>query len=157
MTTDRSGEDFEEEQPGDEAELSRARTYRIIGAGMEVHTRLGFGFAEAVYQHALAIEFARQSISFQREQDLPILYRDILLPVSYRADFVCFGAVIVELKTQASLADRDRSHVMNYLKATGLARGLLLNFGGERLEYKRILWAPHLPPSVSSVEKEKEG
>lgn len=148
--------DAERDGSSSEAELSRERTYRIIGAAMQVHTRLGFGFAEPVYQHALAVEFGREAIPFVRELELPIRYRDVVLPVTYRADFVCFDSIIVELKAASALADRDRSQVMNYLKATGLARGLLLNFGAERLEHKRILWVANLSPSVSSVDEEGE-
>ena len=157
MQSDEDREGTSSESPAEEQEIARDRTYKIIGAAMHVHTDLGFGFAEPVYQHALAVEFAHQSILFDREHELSISYRGVRLPVSYRADFLCFGSVIVELKAAASLADRDRSQVMNYLKATGLARGLLLNFGSERLEYRRVLWAPNLPSSVSSVEEEKEG
>ncbi len=145
METDGDVDEVQPETSAGEQEIARRRTFLIIGAAMQVHSRLGFGFAEPVYQHALAVEFAHTSVPFVREHELSISYRDVLLPVSYRADFVCFDSVIVELKASVGLADRDRSQVMNYLKATGLARGLLLNFGTERLEYKRILWAPNLP------------
>jgi GxxExxY protein len=134
-----------------EAELTAARTYRIIGAAMEVHNRLGHGFSEPVYQAALVAEFEHCGIPFDREKVLPVYYRRRPLPVAYRADFVCFSNIIVELKALAHIGDTERSQVMNYLKATGLARGLLLNFGSRQLEYRRILWASNLSSSVSSV------
>ena len=139
-----------------EALLTTERTYEIIGAAMEVHRRLGHGFAEPVYQHALAAEFDYRQIPYVRECELPVFYRESRLPISYRADFLCYSNIIVELKALEQVGDAARSQVMNYLKATGLARGLLLNFGSAKLDYKRILWAPHLSSSVSSVEK-KEG
>lgn len=139
-----------------EAILTAERTYAIIGAAMEVHRRLGHGFAEPVYQYALAAEFDHCGIPYTRERELPVFCRDSRLPVAYRADFVCYSSIIVELKALEQVSDAARSQVMNYLKATGLARGLLLNFGTPKLDYKRILWAPNLLKSVSSVDK-KEG
>ena len=141
---------------GAEAVLTTERTYAIIGAAMEVHRRLGHGFAEPVYKHALATEFDYCRIPYVRECELPVFYRESRLPVSYRADFLCYSNIIVELKALEHVGDAARSQVMNYLKATGLARGLLLNFGSAKLDYKRVLWAPNLSSSVQSVEK-KEG
>lgn len=114
-------------------------TYAVIGAAIEVHRRLGQGFLEAVYQEALSIELLERSIPHQREVALPIVYRDRTLLCSYRADFVCFGDVIVELKAVRQLTDVDKAQVINYLKATGLSRGLLLNFGAPSLEHKRLV------------------
>ncbi len=114
-------------------------TYAVIGAAIEVHRRLGQGFLEAVYQEALSIEILERSIPHQREVALPIVYRDRTLLCSYRADFVCFGDVIVELKAVRQLTDVDKAQVINYLKATGLSRGLLLNFGAPSLEHKRLV------------------
>ena len=114
-------------------------TYAVIGAAIEVHRRLGQGFLEAVYQEALAIEFVERAIPFQREVALPIIYREQILACSYRADFVCYGDVIVELKAIRQLTDIDKAQVINYLKATGMSRGLLLNFGAASLEHKRVI------------------
>lgn len=106
---------------------------------MEVHRRLGHGFLEAVYQEALAIELSEREVAFQREVEIPISYRGRQLACSYRADFVCYGAVLVELKALKHVTDVERAQVINYLKATGLQRALLLNFGAASLEHKRIV------------------
>ena len=116
------------------------RTYAIIGAAMEVHKELGSGFLEAVYQEALAIEFSKRDISFRGEVALPLSYKGELLSTSYRVDYICFESVVVELKAISRLSGKEESQIMNYLKATGLTTGLLLNFGSESLEYKRFVF-----------------
>ena len=116
------------------------QTYAIIGAAMEIHKKLGHGFLETVYQEAAVLEFPHQNIPFQREVALPITYRDAILPTSYRADFICFSDIIVEFKALSRLSAVEESQVLNYLKATGYRRGLLINFGTSSLEYKRLVW-----------------
>lgn len=116
-------------------------TYDIIGAAMAVHRELGCGYLEAVYKAALAIEFRLRSIPFWPEVALPIDYKGERLPTNYRVDFVC-GQVLVEAKAVAELSPVHLSQVINYLRASGAQRGLLLNFGARSLEHRRVVWTP---------------
>jgi len=116
------------------------QTYAILGAAMEVHRVLGPGFLEAVYQEAMVIELEKHKIPFKREFQLPISYKGKILPCAYRADFLCFDEVIVELKAIERLSPIEQAQVLNYLKATGLSRALLINFRSLRLEYKRFVY-----------------
>jgi GxxExxY protein len=125
-------------------------TYAVIGAAMAVHGELGHGFLEAVYCEALEREFEQASIPLRKEVRLPISYRGRPLNVSYRADFICFSSILVEIKAIQHLTGNESAQVLNYLKASGLKRALLLNFGGPRLEYRRIVF-DHLRPSFSSA------
>jgi GxxExxY protein len=118
----------------------KEEAYKIIGACMEVHSELGSGFLEPVYQEALEIVFEGQGISFEREKELPIHFRGGVLNKRYIADFICFGKIIVELKALSTLDSNHEAQVMNYLKATGFKLGLLINFGGKSLQYKRIVF-----------------
>jgi GxxExxY protein len=117
------------------------RTFAIIGAAMEVHRQLGCGFLEAVYQEAFAIELTMRDIPYQREVDLPIFYKNRKLKTSYRADFICYETVIVELKALSKLGKVDEAQIINYLKSTGSPVGVLLNFGSASLEYRRFAFS----------------
>ena len=139
--------------PTRRAEHRDRQTYLIIGAAMEVHRHLGSSFLEPVYQAALEAEFIERKIIHDREVTLPVVYKGHKLDVGYRADFVCFGEVLVELKSLDRLRDRDHSQVINYLSASGLGRGLLLNFGSSSLQYQRFVGPiPSRSSSVQSVE-----
>ena len=116
----------------------KQETYDINGAAMHVYNVLGHGFLEAVYQEALEIEFKKRGIPCEREKELFIDYDGTKLQQTYRADFVCYGKIIVELKAVSELDDAHRSQVFNYLKATVYKVGLIFNFGHyDGLEYER--------------------
>ncbi len=119
--------------------IYKEESYKIIGAAMEVHNKLGSGFLEAVYQEALAIEFEERGIPFKQEVKLEINYKGHTLKKSYKADFVCFNKIIVETKAISELSGIEKSQVINYLKATQIKLGLLINFGQEDLEYQRLV------------------
>jgi GxxExxY protein len=105
---------------------------------MEVHRQLGCGFLETVYQEALQLEMHEQGIPFRREVQIPVFFREVRLATEYRADFVCFDSVIVELKALQKLTGIEEAQVINYLKATRHEVALLLNFGAKSLEYRRF-------------------
>ena len=114
--------------------------YAITGAAIEVHKKLGPGFLEAVYQEALEIEFELREIPFASQKNLTIRYKGVVLKKVYCADFVCYGKIIVELKALSKLSGTEEAQLLNYLRATGLEVGVLINFGSSpRLEWKRFV------------------
>ena len=115
------------------------QSHAIISAAMEVHRELGFGFLEAVYQCALALEFQERNIPFKAEVVVPVRYKGKLLTCGYRADFICFEDLLVETKAITELTRVDDAQLINELKATGLQHGLLLNFGAPSLQFKRLV------------------
>lgn len=131
------------------------RTYKIIGAAMEVHRQLGCGFLEGVYQEALALELKNREIPFKRELLFPVTYKGYRLRTQYRPDFICYESVIVELKALTALSLVEDSQLINYLKVTGYHTGLLLNFGTRSLQQRRFVWgneAALVNRSVKSVD-----
>ena len=115
-------------------------TYEIIGAAMEVHATLGPGFLESVYQEAFAIELLSRKIPFDTEKRIDIFYKGVKLEKHFVADFICDNHVIVEIKALSALTNEHQAQVLNYLKATGIKVGLLINFGSNSLEHKRLIW-----------------
>lgn len=114
-------------------------SYEVIGAAMKVHSELGNGFLEAVYQEALEIEFQNRKIPYKREMKIPVYYCGKELKTYYQADFVCYDNIIVELKAIKSLSDIEKAQVLNYLKASKLKKALLINFGENHLVFKRFV------------------
>jgi GxxExxY protein len=124
--------------PKEQELLFKEEVYAIVGAAMEVHSVLGHGFLEAVYQEAMEIELRLRGLPFESAKRLRIQYKDEYLKKEYEADLLVFGEIIVELKATDSLTSKDESQLINYLNATGKKVGLLINFGSVgRLEWMR--------------------
>jgi len=120
------------------SQIQDPQTYAIIGAAMDVHREFGCGFLEAVYQEALALEFTRRGIPFQREVELPIFYKGEKLRTGYRVDFLCHSDIVTELKALAGITGHEEAISINYLKAAKLQKGLLINFGAPSLQFRRF-------------------
>ncbi len=118
--------------------LYKDLTKEIIGAAMEVHSTLGCGFLESVYEEALAVEFGLRDVSFERQKPLDVFYKEKNVK-QFVCDFLVAGAVLVELKAIKELTGVETGQVLNYLKATSLKLDLLLNFGASSLQYKRVI------------------
>nr|PZN23057.1 MAG: GxxExxY protein [Chloroflexota bacterium] len=120
--------------------LFEQETYAIIGAAIAVHRELGPGFLEAVYQEALEVELQLQGIPFERQKPLTIRYRGQPLRKMYVADYVCCGQIIIEIKALGRLTGAEEAQLINYLKASGLRVGLLINFGAAgKLVWRRLV------------------
>ena len=104
-------------------------SYLIRGAVFEVYREMGCGFLEAVYQECLQREFCKQGIQFVSQAELILFYKQEKLQQIYKADFICYGKIIVELKAAKELTNEHRAQLHNYLKATGISLGFLVNFG----------------------------
>jgi len=111
----------------------------IIGACFEVHNILGPGFLESVYHEALALEFQERGVLYIPDATLNIWYKEKKLDKFFTADFICYDSIILELKALSALASEHSAQVLNYLKATGLELGLLINFGSRRVQVKRLI------------------
>jgi GxxExxY protein len=120
--------------------LLKEEVFAIIGAAIDVHKELGLGFLEGVYQEAFGIELTARKIPFVHQKPLQILYKGHVLQKGYIADVICYDKVLVELKALDCLSGKEDAQVLNYLKATGLKVGVLINFGSHaRLEWKRLV------------------
>ncbi len=120
--------------------LYKNEVFAIMGAAMTVHSELGAGFLEAVYQEALAIELSQRGIPFEMQKELAILYKGRTLNKMYRADCVCYDKIILELKATDKLCPADEAQLLNYLTATRMRLGVLINFGSVgKLQWKRLI------------------
>ncbi len=115
--------------------------YNVVGAAMEVHSVLGNGMAEAIYQEALAIEMKKKGMHVEREKELRLHYKDTLLEKTYYADLY-YNGVIIELKSVDEIIPTHRSQLFNYMRITKTLRGILINFGEESLYSERYLYLP---------------
>lgn len=120
--------------------LLRDEVFQIIGAAIEFHKELGNGFLEAVYQETLEMELTERKIPFRPQAELEIVYKGNRLRKKYCADLVCFDAIIVELKSIQKIGSVEEAQLVNYLKATDLKVGLIINFGAYgKLDWKRFV------------------
>jgi len=117
--------------------IFKDEAYKIIGFCFEVYNELGSGFLEAVYQEALSIEFQKQAIPFIAQAEMNVFYKGIQLKKKYFPDFLCFDEIVLEIKAETNLSPADEAQLLNYLKGTKKPLGLLVNFGAEKLQYKK--------------------
>jgi GxxExxY protein len=115
--------------------------YEVVGAAMEVHATLGRGMAEAIYQESLVVEMQKRGMDVEREKELRLSYKDVLLEKRYLADLF-YHNVIIELKSVEEISSDHRAQLFNYMRITGKHRGILLNFGEKRLRAERYLYLP---------------
>lgn len=118
--------------------IYRTESYNLIGAAIEVHKQIGCGFTQPIYQEAFDEELRLRGIPFEREKTINVTYKGKVLSKNFRPDFVCYEKIIVELKAVSEFTDEHVAQVYNYLKASGLELGILLNFGTTSLVHKRI-------------------
>jgi GxxExxY protein len=129
--------EIEDEHP--DKLLHREVTEAIIGAAFDVHSELGYGFLERVYQRALQVELSRRGFSAEIERRIQVKYKGVIVG-DYDADLIVASSVVVEIKVDAQYDKRDEAQLLNELKATGLKVGLLVNFGRTKVEYKRLVF-----------------
>jgi len=119
--------------------LYKEEAYEIIGICMEVHNNLGAGFLEIVYKDALEYEFNKNNIPYEREKEYTVHYKNIVLPHKFYADFVVSDKIILEVKCMNGIIDEHIAQTLNYLKVSNNRLGLIVNFGKEKLQSKRII------------------
>ncbi len=135
--------------------IFKEEVYAIVGAAMEVHREKGCGFTEPVYQECMEIELVDRNVPAEAQKEMKIFYKGRLLKKTYLADFVAYGKIIVELKALDKLTSREESQVINYLKASSLEVGVLINFGASSLEWKRIVLTKQPIESIDLHVKSK--
>jgi len=117
--------------------ILKDEVYHIVGAAMNVSRELGCGFLEAVYQEALEMEFTDSNVPFEPQKRINISYKNRMLKREYVADFICYEQIIVEIKAIRSITEIEEAQLLNYLKATKLPLGLIINFGHPKMEWRR--------------------
>jgi GxxExxY protein len=120
--------------------LYKEESFEIIGACMKIHNALGSGYKEAIYQDALEVELGRRCITYEREKKYKVIYEGVTLKHHFIADFVIHENIIIELKSTKEIINPFIAQTINYLKASGLNLGIIINFGLPSLEYKRIIF-----------------
>ena len=120
--------------------LYKTESYDIIGSCFNVYNNIGHGLLEPIYQEALELEFDEQLVPFESQKELDIYYCGTLLKKKYIPDFICYGKIIVEIKSVKVLMPEHEAQLFNYLRITGLKLGILVNFGTyPKIEYKRVV------------------
>ncbi len=119
--------------------ILKEEAFQVVGAAIEVANQLGCGFLEAVYQEAMEVELAARKLPYIPQQRIPIFYKGTRLSKEYVADFLCYDQIIVEIKAIRAITVMEEAQLLNYLHATHLPLGLLINFGAPRLEWKRYV------------------
>ncbi len=119
--------------------IYKSEAYQIIGICMEIHKIIGRGFLEIVYKDAMEYEFRKRKINYEREKEYKIEYKDIILPHKYFADFVVMDKIILEIKCANGIVDEFIKQTLNYLAVSKCKLGLIINFGKDSLEYKRVV------------------
>jgi GxxExxY protein len=120
--------------------IFKDESFQIVGLCMEVHRQLGMGFREVIYKDALEIEFRENNLPYQREKLYKIEYKGIILPHKYKADFIVFDQIVLEVKSTSLIVDSFVAQTINYLKASGLKLGMIVNFGEKSLNFKRVVF-----------------
>lgn len=123
----------------DEKIIFKEKSYSLIGICMNIHSVMGHGFLEAVYCEILEKELIKNKIPYEREVKLDLYFNGELLNKKYKADFICFDEIVLEIKSTSFLHENFSKQTLNYLKATNKKLGLLINFGEKSLKYKRII------------------
>jgi GxxExxY protein len=141
--------------------IYQEETFAILGAVFEVYREMGSGFLEAVYQECLEKELRRQNIPFVAHKELRLVYKGEILQQTYKPDFICYDKIIIELKAVKEISPEHKAQLLNYLKATNLELGLLINFGSyPRVQIERMvsqMTAKSKTPRIESVEDTREG
>jgi GxxExxY protein len=117
----------------------REECYKLVGIAMDVHLELGSGFSEVIYKDELEFEFNQHFIGYEREKMYDVNYKGVILPHKFFADLVVYDSIILEIKGVKKIDDKHIGQTLNYLKASGLSLGLVINFGAPSLEYKRVV------------------